>query len=86
VVAVRIAAVDEHAGSTEAPHVRERHWLVVVQKVWDLPGHVRSIRRPIISTGFPFQCSRPSASIPKPSDSDVEIGRMVLGHSDLSMG
>ena len=29
VVTVRIAAVDDHAGSPEASHIRERHGLVV---------------------------------------------------------
>jgi len=39
VVTVRIAAVDDHAGSPEASHIRERHGLVVKQQVWDRPGH-----------------------------------------------
>ncbi len=33
VVAARIAAVDDHAGSPEASHIRERHRLVVEQQV-----------------------------------------------------
>jgi hypothetical protein len=44
VMAVRIAAVDEHAGSPEASHIRERHGLVVQQKVRDRPGHDASKR------------------------------------------
>src|SRR6266851_5278527 len=35
VVTVRIAAVDEHVSSPEAAHIRERHGLVVKQKVRD---------------------------------------------------
>ncbi len=39
VMTVRIAAVDDHAGSPEASHIRERHELVVEYKVRDRPGH-----------------------------------------------
>jgi hypothetical protein len=39
VVAVRIAATDDHMGSPEASHIRERHGLVVKQQVRDRPGH-----------------------------------------------
>jgi len=39
VVTARIAAIDEHAGSPEASHIRERHGLVVKQQVRDRPGH-----------------------------------------------
>src|SRR5216683_776140 len=53
VVTVRIAAVDEHASSPEASHIRERHGLVVKQQVWDRPGHSqklalnRRLRKPL---------------------------------------
>ncbi len=45
VVAVRIAAADEHTVSPDAPHVGERHGLVVEQKVWDCPGHPQCLSR-----------------------------------------
>jgi hypothetical protein len=43
VVAVWIAAIDEHSVSTVAPHIRERHRLVVKQQVRDRPGHAPMI-------------------------------------------
>src|ERR1700730_5253385 len=50
---VRIAAVDEHAGSPEAPHIRECHRLIVQQEVRDGPWHSqklalnRRLRKPL---------------------------------------
>ena len=50
---VRIAAVDEYAGSPEAPHIRERHRLIVQQEVRDGPWHSqklalnRRLRKPL---------------------------------------
>jgi hypothetical protein len=41
VVAARIAATDEHSVSPVAPHVRQRHRLVVKQQVRDCPRHPR---------------------------------------------
>jgi len=39
VIAVGIAALDEHIVSTETPHVAQRHGLVLEHKVRDRPGH-----------------------------------------------
>jgi hypothetical protein len=39
VVTVWIAAINEHPGSPEASHIRERHGLIVKQKIWDRPRH-----------------------------------------------
>jgi hypothetical protein len=39
------------------------------------------MRRPMISTGFPFQYKRPSVSMPRPSASDIPIGRNLLATS-----
>jgi hypothetical protein len=53
VVTVRIAAIDEHAGSPEASHIGQRHGLVVKQQVWDGPWHPqklalnRRLRKPL---------------------------------------
>ena len=44
VVTVRIAAVDEHVGSPEASHIRERHRLVVQQEVRDGLWHPQNSR------------------------------------------
>ena len=65
VVVIRIAAVDEHAGSPEASHIRERHGLVVKRQVRDRPGHPASKRAlsgsalvsgPVVSRGRPAKC------------------------------
>jgi hypothetical protein len=42
---VRIAATDEHSVSPVAPHIPERHRLVVQEEVWDCPGHPLSKAR-----------------------------------------
>jgi hypothetical protein len=53
VVTVRIAAIDEHVRSAEAPHIRERHRLIVQQEVRDGPWHPqklalnRRLRKPL---------------------------------------
>ncbi len=53
VVTVRIAAIDEHLRSAEAPYIRERHRLIVQQEVWDGPWHPqklalnRRLRKPL---------------------------------------
>ena len=41
---VRIAAVDEHAGSPEAPHIRERHRLIVQQRFGMVHGIPKNSR------------------------------------------
>jgi len=43
VATVPIAAVDEHAGSPEAPHIRECHLLIVQQEVRDGPWHSQKL-------------------------------------------
>jgi hypothetical protein len=43
VVAVRIAAVDEHVGSPVASHIREWNGLVVKQQVRNRPGHPQKL-------------------------------------------
>jgi hypothetical protein len=39
----------------------------------------------MISTGFPFQWSRPLPSIPRSPDSSIEISRTPAGHFVLSI-
>jgi hypothetical protein len=72
VVTVRIAAIDEHAGSPEASHIRERHGLVVKQQVWDCPGHARIEARskrprtnfsPVVFRGTPPQTPKVSLAV-----------------------
>jgi hypothetical protein len=45
VMTARIAAIDEHMFSTEAPHVGQPHGLIVEHKVRDCPGHGPPNRR-----------------------------------------
>ena len=41
---VRIAANDKHMFSPVAPHVGQRHWLIVKQQVRDRSGHAATKR------------------------------------------
>jgi hypothetical protein len=59
VVTVRIAAVDEHAGSPEASYIRERHGLVVKQQVRDRAGHALSKRSDAVSASVGDQAPNP---------------------------
>ena len=43
---VWITAIDEHMGSTETPHVAQRHRLVLEHKVRDRPRHPPSTAEP----------------------------------------
>jgi hypothetical protein len=72
VITVRIAATDEHAGSPEASHVRERHGFVVEQQVRDCLGHSPSkrglsdyapISGPVVFRGTPPQTPKVSLAV-----------------------